>query len=109
MRVRTQAIVGGAIPGLVVLGSIRNQAEQSTRSKPVSSNPPCSLHQLLPAGSHPVQGSVLTSFCDGLRMWRHKPNKPFPPQLALSHVLDCSNSNPVFGYFKHPKGKVHIH
>ena len=30
-------IVGGAIPGLVVLGSIRKQAEQAMRSKPVSS------------------------------------------------------------------------
>ena len=29
--------VGGVIPGLVVLGSIRKQAEQTTRSKPISS------------------------------------------------------------------------
>ena len=29
-------LVGGAIPGLVVLGSIREQAEQARRSKPVS-------------------------------------------------------------------------
>jgi hypothetical protein len=33
-------IVGGAIPGLVVLGSIRKQAEQARRSKPVSNIPP---------------------------------------------------------------------
>jgi hypothetical protein len=40
-------IVGDAIPGLVVLGSIRKQAEQGRGSKPVSSTPPWPLHQLL--------------------------------------------------------------
>jgi hypothetical protein len=33
-------MVGGAIPGLVVLGSIRRQAEQAMESKPGSSSPP---------------------------------------------------------------------
>jgi hypothetical protein len=32
--------VGGANPGLVVLGSIRKQAEQAKGSKPVSNIPP---------------------------------------------------------------------
>ena len=40
-------IVFGTIPGLVVLGSIRKQAEQAWGSKPVSSTPPWPLHQLL--------------------------------------------------------------
>jgi hypothetical protein len=40
-------IVGGAIPGLVDLGSIRKQAEQFRGSKPVSNIPPWPLHQLL--------------------------------------------------------------
>jgi len=40
-------MVGGAIPGLVVLGSIRKQAEQEIGNKPVSSTPPWPLHQLL--------------------------------------------------------------
>jgi hypothetical protein len=40
-------LVGGAIPGLVVLGSIREQAEQARRSKPVKNIPPWPLHQLL--------------------------------------------------------------
>ena len=40
-------LVGGTIPGLVVLGSIREQAEQARGSKPVSNIPPWSLHQLL--------------------------------------------------------------
>ena len=39
--------VGGVIPGLVVLGSIREQAEQARGSKPVRNIPPWPLHQLL--------------------------------------------------------------
>jgi hypothetical protein len=40
--------VGGAIPGLVVLSSIRNQAEQVRGREPVSNIPPSKpLHQLL--------------------------------------------------------------
>ena len=39
--------VGGTISGLVVLGSIREQAEQARGSKPVSSNSSWPLHQLL--------------------------------------------------------------
>jgi hypothetical protein len=39
--------VGGVIPGLVVLGSIRMQAEQARGSKPISNIPPWPLHQLL--------------------------------------------------------------
>ena len=41
-------ILGGAIPGLLVLGSVRKQAEQGRGSKPVSSTPSWPLHQLLP-------------------------------------------------------------
>jgi hypothetical protein len=40
-------LVGGTISGLVVLGSIREQAEQARGSKPVSNIPPWPLHQLL--------------------------------------------------------------
>ena len=39
--------VGGTISGLVVLGSIREQAEQARGSKPVKNIPPWPLHQLL--------------------------------------------------------------
>jgi hypothetical protein len=46
--------MGGTIPGLVVLGSIRKEAEQAMGSKPVSSIPPCPLYQLLPPGSFSV-------------------------------------------------------
>jgi hypothetical protein len=42
-------LVGGAISGLVVLGSIREQAEQARGGKPVKNIPPWPLHQpLLP-------------------------------------------------------------
>jgi hypothetical protein len=40
-------IVGGAIPGQLVLRSIRKQAGQARGSKPVSNIPPWPLHQLL--------------------------------------------------------------
>ena len=40
-------IVGGAISGLEVLGSIREQAEQARGSKPVRNIPPWPLYQLL--------------------------------------------------------------
>jgi hypothetical protein len=44
---RALPIVGGGIHGLVVLGSIRKQAEQARVSKPVRNIPPWPLHQLL--------------------------------------------------------------
>jgi hypothetical protein len=40
-------LVGVAISGLVVLGSIREQAERARGSKPVRNIPPWPLHQLL--------------------------------------------------------------
>jgi hypothetical protein len=40
-------LVGETISVLVVLGSIREQAEQARRSKPVKNIPPWPLHQLL--------------------------------------------------------------
>jgi hypothetical protein len=40
-------LVDVAIPGQVVLGSIREQAEQARGGKPVKNIPPWPLHQLL--------------------------------------------------------------
>jgi hypothetical protein len=40
-------IVGGAIPGMVVLSSLRKKAEQDRGSKPIRNIPPWPLHQLL--------------------------------------------------------------
>jgi hypothetical protein len=39
-----ELLVGGAIPGLVVLDSIRNKTEQTRGSKPVSHIPPWPLY-----------------------------------------------------------------
>ena len=50
----TQPIVGGVIPGLVVLASIRKQPEQAMKSKPVSRTAPWALHQFLSSGSCPA-------------------------------------------------------
>ena len=40
-------LVGGTISGLLVLGSIREQAEQARGGKPVKNIPPWPLHHLL--------------------------------------------------------------
>jgi hypothetical protein len=40
-------LVGGTISGLLVLGSIREQAEQARGSKPVKNISPWPVHQLL--------------------------------------------------------------
>jgi hypothetical protein len=42
-----EALVGVAIPGLVVLSSIREEAEQASGSEPVSNISPWPLHLLL--------------------------------------------------------------
>ena len=44
---RTQPAMGSAIPGQVVLGCMKKQAEQATQSKAVTSIPLCSLLQFL--------------------------------------------------------------
>ena len=48
-------LVGGTIFGLVVLGSIREQAEQARGGKPVKNIPPWPLHQLLLPDLHEFQ------------------------------------------------------
>ena len=55
--------MGGAIPGLVVLDSIRKQAEQARGSNPVSNIYAWPLHQLLLPDLLDIQ-SVLTSIGD---------------------------------------------
>ena len=51
----------GAIPGLMVLGLIRKQTEQDTRSRPLSSSPPRPLCHIPPPGSWPTGVLVLSS------------------------------------------------
>ena len=61
---KSQPIMGGAIPGLVVLGYITKQAELARGSKLVSSTPPWLLHPLLPLSSYHVCVPLLTCFGD---------------------------------------------
>jgi hypothetical protein len=70
---RVQPIVGGAIPRLVVLGSIRKQAEQAMWNKPVCNTLPW-LHQFL------LQVPFLFEFLSWppsiwTMLWKCKPNK----------------------------------
>lgn len=53
---KVQLTVDGATPGLVDLGSVRNQTEQAMKSEPVSSTSPWPLYW----SSHP--GSCLLEF-----------------------------------------------
>jgi hypothetical protein len=56
---RAQTMVGGAIPGLVVLGSVRKQTEQGRGSKPVSST-----HRSMASASAPASKFLsCVSFC----------------------------------------------
>ena len=52
-------LVGGAISGLVVLGSIREQAEEARGGKPVKNIPPWLLHQLLLSDLLEFQSCIL--------------------------------------------------
>ena len=85
--------MGGAIPGLVVLGPIRKQAEQAMGSKPVSST----LHGLCISSCLQVPAllvPVLTPSTDGLGV--HQMNSFFC-NLLLVMVFHHSNSNPKQG------------
>jgi hypothetical protein len=74
-----RALVGGTISGLVVLGSIREQAEQARRSKQVKNIPPWLVHQLLISDLLEFQSFILWL---STAVWKCKQNKLFPPQLA---------------------------
>jgi hypothetical protein len=89
-----EQLMGGAIPGLVVLGSVRKQAEKAMKSKPLSSTPPWPLHQQLPPGSCPVWVPVLNPFTDEQQCGNVTWNQPFLLQVALIMVFHHSNRNP---------------
>ena len=76
-------LVGGTISGLVVLDSIREQAEQARGSKPVRNIPPWPLHQLLLPACVPV----LTSFGDEQQHGSVSRINPFLPNLFLGHDI----------------------
>jgi hypothetical protein len=70
-----QTIMCGAVPGLMVLVSIRKQAEQVRERKPVISTPSMAsasapASRILPCVSSGPDFSIINS---------NKPNKPFSP------------------------------
>ena len=75
-------LVGGTISGLVVLGSIREQADQASGRKPVSYISPLPLHQLL-------LSDLLDSspdFLDDEQQYGSVSQiNPFLPNLLLGH------------------------
>jgi hypothetical protein len=74
-------LVGGTISGLVVLGSIREQAEQAKGGKPVKNIPPWPLHQLLLSDLREFQ-----SFGDEQQCGSVSRINPFLPNLLLGHI-----------------------
>jgi hypothetical protein len=75
-------LVGGTISGLVVLGSIREQAEQARRGKSIKNIPPWPLHHLL----LPVLlGSSPDFFGDEQQHGSVSQINPFFPNLLLGH------------------------
>jgi hypothetical protein len=81
--------VGGAIDGLVVLGSVRKEAKKVMGKKPVSSIPPRPQPQLLPPGSRPA------SFSDGFQCASVSLINPFLPKALSDMVSHHSNSKPT--------------
>jgi hypothetical protein len=91
--------LGGAISGQVILGAIRKQVEQITRSKPVSSIPPWPLSQILPSSSCLEILTWLPSVRTVVRTCT--PSQPFPPKLVLVIVfLTALESKGWLGYSK---------
>ena len=73
-------MVGGTIPGLLVLGSLRKQIEQVRVNKPISST----LHGLCISSC--LQVPALS-----------KLDKPFPPNLLFDHVVLSQQKQPKTG------------
>jgi hypothetical protein len=87
-------LVGGAIPGLGVLGSIRKQTEQARRSKPVKNILPYPMASASAPASWPAWVPVLTSFGDEEQCGSVSWINPFLPSLLLGHDVLCRNRNP---------------
>lgn len=80
---RDHPIVGGATPGIVILCSIENQAEEARGSKPVSSI------LFMPSASAPAFRIMkyLSSYSDFFQrwkmLWEYKLNNPFLPNFVM--------------------------
>jgi hypothetical protein len=83
-------IVGGAIPGLVVLCSTRKQAEQGRGNKPVT----CLYGLWISSCFLTCLSSHPDFFWWWTAVWKYKLNKPFIPQLPSWSWYLCRNRNP---------------
>jgi hypothetical protein len=94
---RRGPIVGGAIPGLIVLGSIRKQGEQARGSKPVMNIPPWPLHQFLIPDLLDFQSWLPLVINSNVKSvtWIN----PFLPNLLVCHEVLCRNRNPKTHFF----------
>jgi hypothetical protein len=79
--------MGGAIPGLVVLGSIKRQTEQAIGNTSGSSIPPWLLHQFLPPVFCPVRVLVFISFYDEQGYGSVNQISPVLPSLLFGHGI----------------------
>jgi hypothetical protein len=80
-------ILGGTIPGLIVLGSIREQAEQASKKHP-------SMASASTPASWPAWVPVLTSFGDEQQHGSVSWINPVLPNLLLGHDALSRNRNP---------------
>jgi hypothetical protein len=92
---RAQPIVGGAIPGLVVLGSIIKQAEQASVNKPASKQHPSMVSASAPA-------SRFLSCLPPVMTWKCRSNKSFPPQLAFLVMVFVTAIETIRQTTRHP-------
>ena len=84
----------GILRLVVVLGSLRKQSEQALRSKPVSSNPPWPLHQLLLLGSYPELVSAFSAFdTDILHRTLSKISSFLPKSFSVMVFYHSNNLN----------------
>lgn len=60
-----------------------NVGVEALRSKPVGNTPPWSLQQLMPPGFYPVWVPCPDFLEFKTEIWKHKPNKSFPPDFSL--------------------------
>jgi hypothetical protein len=72
---------------MVILGSVKMQAEQARGRTPLGSTPPWSMHKLLPLGPFPAWASSLTPFDDKQGCLRVSQINPFLAKLISSWYL----------------------
>lgn len=93
-REEHQPIMDGTTTGMVVTDSIRKQAGQARKNKPISSTPTWLMYQLLLLYSCPVRGLILASCNDGLQCGTLRQMNPFLSNFLLVIGFYHSNNKP---------------